>query len=189
LGEALGYRWQNADETRGFDVIVFHYQRDLADRVEMTGTRYGGDLDVLDASEVRPGARLPISGRNKEEYGARFFGELGNATLIAQYTDQEVAGLERSGWEVEAGYRIAVSLGFIESIQPAMRASGLDNRFKPSPPFPAPSLWWDWQKYDAGIRIGMTHGVDVTLEYTHHEIDSAFELHEREALATVRWRM
>ena len=33
IGEALGYRWQSDDETLGFDVIVFHYQRDLADTV------------------------------------------------------------------------------------------------------------------------------------------------------------
>jgi len=194
-GEALGYRWQNADESIGFDVIAFHYQRDLADTVDLTGTAYGGDLDLLVILPAEVGGvgqgQLPISGRNKEEYGARVFAEAGNATLIAQYTDQEIAGLERSGWEVEAGYRIPLNLWFIESIQPAIRASGLDNQFGPPPQilFPAPSVWWDWRKYDAGVRVGMTHGLDVTLEYTHHEIESPRELHEREALVTVRWRM
>ncbi|HEU4886798.1 MAG TPA: hypothetical protein VFV49_02855, partial [Thermoanaerobaculia bacterium] len=53
-GEALGYRWQRENETLGFDLIVFHYRRELADTVELTGTAYGGDLDVLvvKASEV-----------------------------------------------------------------------------------------------------------------------------------------
>jgi hypothetical protein len=193
IGEGLGYRWQNADESLGFDLIVFHYQRDLADRVDFTGTAYGGDLDVLDVSEVFPGARLPISGRNKEEYGARLFAEWGNATLIAQYTDQDVAGLERDGWEVEAGYRIPLNLGPIQSIQPAVRASGLENNFGPrlgaSIRYPAPSVWWDWQKFDAGLRVGLTHGLDVTLEYTYHEIESLEEIHARETLVTVRWRM
>jgi hypothetical protein len=187
IGEALGYRWQSEDESRGFDVIVFHYQRDLADTVKLTGTAYGGDLDLLDVSEVIAGARLPIRGRNKEEYGARVYAEAGNATVIAQFENQEIAGLDRSGWEVEAGY--PVSLWFVESIQPAIRASSLDNHFRAATTFPAPSVWWDWQKYDAGVRVGMKHGLDLTLELTHHVIDSRFELHEREALATVRWRV
>ncbi len=191
LGEALGYRWQSADESLGFDLIVFHYQRDLADSVDMTGTQYGGDLDVLTVTVGEAGGfgTLPVRGRRKEDYGARFFGEWGNATLIAQYTDQEVAGLERYGWEVEGGYRIPVSLGFVQSIQPAVRVSGLENQFAPSPPFPAPSVWWDWRKYDAGVRIGLTHGVDVTAEYTTHRIESAAPVNERETLVTVRWRM
>lgn len=191
IGEGLGYRWQSDDESRGFDVLFFHYQRDLADTVELTGTRYGGDLDLLVVTVAEAGraGRLPISGRNKEEYGARVYGEWGNASVIAQYTNQEVAGLERDGWELEAGYRIPLNLGPLQYIQPAVRASGLDNHFAPTPPFPAPSLWWDWQKYDAGVRVGLTHGLDVTMEYTHHEIESLRELHEREALVTVRWRM
>jgi hypothetical protein len=189
IGEAVGYRWQRADETLGFDVIAFHYQRDLADTVNLTGTRYGGDLDLLSAQEVVPTSRLPFHGRNKEEFGARVYTEWHNATLIAQFTNQDVAGLKRDGWELEAGYRIPLSLGLVESIQPAVRASAIDNHFGPSPPFPAPSVWWDWRKYDAGVRIGMTHGLDVTAEYTTHSINSVFPLSLREALVTVRWRV
>jgi hypothetical protein len=195
LGEALGYRWQRQNETLGFDLIVFHYQRELADEVELTGTKYGGDLDLLGVTEAEvhlgTAARtlLPISGNRKEETGARLYSEWHSATVIAQYTTQKVAGLGRDGWELEAGYRIPLTLGPIESIQPAVRVSAIDNHFNSHPQFPAPSLRWDWRKYDAGIRIGLKHGLDVTAEYTTQEVGSRFKLNLREALVTVRWRV
>ncbi len=192
VGEAIGYRWQRDDQTAGFDAIVFHYRRDMADREELTGTNYGGDLDllVLDGNDI-PGLEprgLPIEGRTKREIGARVYAEWHAATFIGQYTSQTIAGLDRQGWELEAGYRFPVALGPVESIQPAVRASGINNDFGPVAGFPAPSIWWNWQKYDAGVRVGLQRGLDLTVEYTHHEVDSRFLLNLREALVTVRWR-
>ncbi|HEX2059226.1 MAG TPA: hypothetical protein VHK90_00655 [Thermoanaerobaculia bacterium] len=199
LGEALGYRWQREDETLGFDLIVFHYERDLADTVDLTGTLYGGDLDILRIGPaddpMLPDRGLPLQGRTKREYGARLYGEWNNATAILQYTRQTIAGLDREGWEVEAGYRIPLALGPVESIQPAVRASGITNDFGPVPGFPAPSIWWDWTKLDAGVRVGLERGFDVTFEYTKHNIGSAVtatnprQPEQREALVTVRWRV
>jgi hypothetical protein len=189
LGEAVGYRWQRPDETLGFDAIVFHYNRDLADEVDLTGTQYGGDLDILSVGELDPAVTLPISGRKKEEYGARVYAEWHQATLIAQVTAQEVAGLKREGWELEAGYRLPFALGPIRSIQPALRVSGLETHFHGTR-FPAPSVWWEWTKYDAGVRIELPHGLDVTAEYTLHDISAPRRpVGERETLVTVRWRV
>lgn len=191
IGEALGYRWQRTDQTLGFDVIAFHYRRDLADREELTGTFYGGDLDILDiVHPSRPDLTLPItSSRKKEEYGARAYGEWHSLTAIAQFTKQHIAGLQREGWEVEAGYRIPLTLGPIESIQPAVRASGLTNRFLAPAQHPAPSMRWAWTKWDAGLRIGLKHGLDVTAEYAYHIIGARVNLHLRETLVTLRWRV
>jgi hypothetical protein len=197
IGEGIGYRWQRENETAGFDLLVFHYKRDLADTVPLTGTIYGGDLDILvvKGSEVGEAIDrgLPITdSRTKEEYGARLYGEWGNATVNAQMTWQEVAGLKREGWELEAGYRWPVKLGPIESIQPAVRVSNLDNHFVGHPQFPATSVRWDWRKYDAGVRVGMTHGLDVTFEYTTHDAFSPagrVPIDMSEALVTVRWRV
>ncbi|HYH08170.1 MAG TPA: hypothetical protein VEK11_14035 [Thermoanaerobaculia bacterium] len=194
VGEALGYRWQSADENLGFDAIVFHYQRDLADTVKLTGSLYGGDLDLLQVTPAEVGtltavAGFPIDGRRKQEYGVRVYGEWGNATAIVQYTAQEIAGLERYGWEVEGGYRIPFAFGPVESIQPAVRVSAIENQFPGAPPFPTPSLWWDWKKYDAGVRVGLERGLDVTFEYTTHRIESTFALGMRETLVTLRWRV
>jgi len=198
IGEALGYRWQRADESLGFDFIVFHYQRDLADTVRLTGTEYGGDLDLLVVKGSEVGAAidrgLPIvpGDRNKEEFGARLYSEWGQATITAQMTWQKVAGLEREGWELEAGYRWPLQLGPIQSIQPAVRVSNLDNHFVGHPQYPATSVRWDWRKYDAGVRVGLTHGLDVTFEYATHDAFSAagrVPIDMSEALVTVRWKM
>lgn len=193
IGEAIGYRWQREDQTAGFDAIVFHYQREMADTEKLTGTAYGAELDllVLDGNDI-PGltARgLPIDGRDKSESGARIFAEWHAATVIAQYTQQSFAGNERYGWEIEAGYRIPFALGPIEYVQPAVRASALRNDFGPVPGFPAPSIWWNWDKVDGGVRVGLKRGFDVTVEYTQHHIASRFPLKQREVLGTVRWRI
>lgn len=196
-GEALGYRWQRENETLGFDLIVFHYRRDLADSVRLTGTEYGGDLDFLvvegfEAGGITRGLPIVPGDTNKEEYGARLFGEWGSATAIAQMTWQTVAGLKREGWELELGYEWALKLGPIESIQPAVRVSNLDNHFVGHLEYPPTSVRWDWRKYDAGVRVGLTRGFDVTVEYTTHD---AFSRNGRvpvdmsETLATVRWRL
>ena len=190
IGEALGYRWQRDDQTLGFDLIVFHYERQMADTEELTGTFYGGDLDLFALDEVgRPDLRLPFTTDQKEEYGARLYGEWHGLTSTVQFTKQNLAGMQREGWEGEVGYRIPVSLGPIESIQPAARVSGLTNRFTSPAAWPAPSMRWQWTKIDGGVRIGLQHGLDVTLEYTKHNIGTAAPISLREALVTVRWRM
>ncbi len=189
FGEALGYRWQRQDETLGFDAIVFHYSRDLADTVDLYGTGYGGDLDVLTVGELDPAVTLPISGRKKEEYGFRVYAEWHQATVIAQVTAQEVAGLKREGWELELGYRIPWTLGPIRSIQPALRVSGLETHYRGTR-FPSPSVWWEWAKLDAGVRIELPRGLDLTAEYTVHDIAApARPVAQRETLVTLRWRV
>jgi hypothetical protein len=190
-GEALGYRWQREDQSAGFDVMLFHYQREMSDREELTGTRYGGDLDLLVVDEI-PGVAprgLPLDGRDKTESGARVYVEWAAATFVGQYTQQTIAGNDRYGWEVEAGYRIPLSLGPIESIQPAVRASAIRNDFGPVVGFPAPSIWWDWDKVDGGVRIGLQRGIDVTVEFTQHHVGSVRPLKLREGLVTLRWRV
>ena len=188
FGQAIGYRWQRDDETLGFDVIGFHYRRSLSDTEDLTGTFYGGDLDLLNGPFDLGG--LPLKSRTKEEYGARVFAEWHNATLIAQFTKQNLAGLQREAWEVETGYRFPLNFGWLESIQPAVRASGITNRFLGNGVIhPAPSLWWQWTKYDAGVRIGFKRNLDLTVEYARHYVGSRFKIHLPETLVTLRWRM
>ena len=45
-----------------------------------------------------------------------------------------------------------------------MRYSKLDNDFRNPARTPAPSLNWDWEKLDAGVRLGITPGPDLTVE-------------------------
>jgi hypothetical protein len=192
VGEGLGYRWERADQTFGFDFIAFHYRRTMAQEEDLTGTFYGGDLDLLDGAPQIGVPGIPTRGRTKEEYGARLYTEWHGLTSTAQFTKQNVAGLQRQGYELEAGYHFALNiphLGIIKSIQPAARLSGLTNRFVGPALYTAPSVWWQWTKIDAGLRIGLTRGVDVTIETTKHNVGSRFKLNLRETMATVRWRV
>ncbi|HVR38317.1 MAG TPA: hypothetical protein VMU84_04425 [Thermoanaerobaculia bacterium] len=186
LGEGLGYRWQRDDETMGFDVLLFHYKRELADEENLTGTFYGGDLDLLNGTF---GISLPIKGDRKEEWGSRLYSEWRGATLIGQFTKQHLAGLQRQGWEAEGGYKFNVAFGPFESVQPAVRVSGLHNRFRGPANFVDPSVWWNWKKVDYGIRIGLAHNIDITVEHAKHSITAARKLDVSESLLTVRVRI
>ena len=185
LGGALGYRWRSDASGAGFDVMAFYYARDLADEVDLRGTFYGGDLDVLEAF----GIALPTIGNDKEEYGVAFYAELGALTMLGQAVDQEIAGLGRRGLEIEAGWQFNLPGGVIPFVQPAVRYSSLDSDFRGPSTFPAPSFWWDWEKYDAGVRFGVTQMADVTVEYSHHDVVAPRELDLDEILVTMRIRL
>ncbi|MGK2858620.1 MAG: hypothetical protein ACSLFQ_15575 [Thermoanaerobaculia bacterium] len=186
LGGALGYRWQSESTGSGFDVMVFYYERDLADEVDLSGTFYGGDLDILSGPF---GIVLATEGRRKEEYGVAFYSEIGPFTLLGQAVDQTIAGLGRTGLEVEAGWQLSLASSVVPFVQPALRYSSLDNDFRGPGTFPAPSFWWDWKKYDAGVRFGLTRFADVTAEYSHHEVDAPRELDLDELLVTIRIKL
>lgn len=186
IGGALGYRWRSEASGSGFDVMAFYYERDLADEVDLRGTFYGGDLDILSGPF---GIVIPTEGRRKEEYGVAFYSELGPFTLLGQVVEQEVAGLGRSGLEIEAGWQARFANLAIPFVQPAIRYSSLDNDFRGPATFPAPSFWWDWQKLDAGIRFGVTELADLTVEYSHHDVEAPVELDLDELLVTMRIKL
>src|SRR3954447_2249409 len=196
-GEGLGYRWANDDQSTGFDLIAFHYRRNLADKEKLTGSFYGGDIDLFNGPEGLPpgfAVSLPITNRRKEETGARLYAEWKGLTAIAQYTKQNVAGLHRSGYEFESGYKIPIGRGPVQYFQPTLRVSGLQNTFRAAADkrFPAPSFWWPWTKIDYGFRAGLGHGLDITAEQTKQNIGSPVTkpvVREKETLVTLRLRL
>lgn len=192
-GAGIGYRWLSADLSSGFDVIAFHYDRDLADEADLHGTFYGGDLDLLDGV---PPHSIETRGRNKTETGVRFYGEWRDGTLIAQYVEQEIAGLARQGYEIEAGWLFPMTAGpvtaggvpLLTGVQPAARFSRLDNDFRGPATFPAPSVWWDWEKLDVGLVINFWEDLNLTIEHAFHDVLIAADLDVDETLVTVRYR-
>jgi hypothetical protein len=189
LGEAIGYRWQNAAQTFGYDAIAFHYRRKLSDaeNAPLTGTFYGVDIDLLEGPLDRG---ITLKGDRKEETGARVYTEWHRLTSTIQFTKQAFAGLHRQGEEVEAGYQIPLGNPWVPSIQPTARWSALQNAFKGDPTaFPAPSIWWNWIKLDYGVRIGLPRGSDVTVEHARHNIASPRKIHPDETLVTLRIRI
>ena len=55
-------------------------------------------------------------------------------------------------------------------IQPVFRYSYLDNEFIAPRAFPRLAVQWPWKKYDFGLRMGLVRNVDLTAEYTFHEV-------------------
>jgi hypothetical protein len=190
--------WRLADETGAnqLQLMAFGRRRTLAAAVDLPGSPLDGDLATL-----RPlGAPiLPLRGNGKQEVGAGLWiYQASGLALFAEYVDQLVAGLGRTGIEAEAAWQIELPLAFAAGgrqlfphLAPAVRYSKLHNRFYNLQPSPEPSLAWDWEKFDGGVRVGIWGGIDVTVEYAYNRIflSSGRTIHENELLGTLRVRL
>ena len=196
LGAGLALRFADAAGRRGFELLGFRYERELAETVGFDGTFYGGDLDLL----LGPGNAFPfaVTGDEKTETGASLWLYLGGFSLFAQWVDQDLAGLERTGLEAEAAWRFDLPLRFAVAgrqlfpfVQPAVRVSELDPDFAAPRITPSPSFAWEWRKIDAGVRLGIVRGIDLTIEYADNTMTlaSGAEVSQDELLTTLRWRV
>lgn len=200
LGGGLGVRFADAGGQNGVDALVWGYQRKLADTVDLEGTFYGGDLDLF---SVGPAPNfLPIEGDEKREVGANLWVYWGGLSFFGQAVDQEIAGLGRTAFEGELAWRfdlpLVLAVGgkqLFPYIAPAVRFSKIDNDFANRPasvaPTPIPSLAWDWEKIDAGVRLGILAAIDLTVEYADNRfiIGNGTEHENNEFLGTLRWRI
>ncbi|HYN42817.1 MAG TPA: hypothetical protein VE129_13625, partial [Thermoanaerobaculia bacterium] len=191
VGGGLGFRVVSADGKKGLDVLGWIYRRELADRVAIDGSVYGGDLDLLDEAPPGPGW---TDGNEKTEAGVNVEARWGHFSLFGQYVNQDIAGLVRSGYEVEAGYRFPLNGLFAVGdqpwfnwIQPAVRVSRIENDFSAPAVMFAKSFAWDWTKLDFGFRAGIVRNVDLTVEYARHDMRTRTGvLHPDELLVTLR---
>ncbi len=197
IGWGVGFRFADASNTDGIDFLVWGYERDLASTVELEGTFYGGDLDLLEGP-FGTDFSYELAGTSKEEIGANLWVYQGGLTFFGQYVDQDVAGLKRTGLEAELAWSIDLPVGaalggkqLFPFVQPAIRYSKLDPEFAAPPITPSPSFSWDWEKTDYGIRLGIVDGIDLTAEFADNRfvLKSGATVHNDELLATLRWRM
>lgn len=172
LGFGLGTRF--AGENWAADWMGWYFTRDMEEAVPIKGSFYEGDLEFLRGVG---GVSLPLDGREKTEYGFNLEARWGRFSLFGQYVYQDIAGLVRKGYEIEAAYRFPLPGLFasgdtpvINWIAPAVRISRIDNDFTNPPRFVAPSFAWDWTKYDLGVRVGIIRGIDFTVEWARHEM-------------------
>jgi hypothetical protein len=199
LGAGLGLRFGDDAGRNAVDLLVWGYRRRLAETVELEGTFYGGDLDLLRGPFDDPRFSFPgLRGDDKQEVGANLWVYLGGFSFFGQFVDQEIANLPRTGWEGELAWRFDLPLVWavagrqlFPAIAPAVRYSRLDNDFRNPALTPAPSLNWDWEKLDAGLRFGILEGIDLTVEYAANRfiLGSGAEAENDELLSTLRWRM
>ncbi len=193
LGGGLGWRTVIDDE-HACDVVVWYFRRDMADRVSLDGTFYSGEIKLLEGPFPAVfHAGLPIHGREKREAGLNFEARRGALGTYVQVVDQEIAGLKRRGVEADLGWRVEIpgilvgETPVIRWIQPALRVSFIDNRFEAPAAYPNPAVAWDWHKYDAGVRIGVVPGIDITFEYSRNDMKTTDgTVHLGEYLATLR---
>jgi hypothetical protein len=196
LGGGVGARFADEGGQNGVDVLAWAYQRKLAPTVELNGTFYGGDLDLF---SVGPSPNfVPASGDEKREVGGNVWLYLGGLTFFGQYVDQEVAHLGRQGIEGELAWRfdlpLVLAVGgqqLFPYIAPAVRYSRLENDFLNTAPTPVPSISWDWEKIDAGVRLGILPTIDLTVEYASNRfrLQIGTMRDNNEFLSTLRWRL
>jgi hypothetical protein len=187
-GGGLGLR--AGDASRGVDVLGWYFQREMQEEARLRGTFYGGDLDLLKGVAFP----LPFSGNDKREWGANLEASAGGLHVFAQYVDQKIAELPRSGFEVEAAYLISLNglWAYKDApvgnwIQVVARYSTITNDFQTPPEFPGPSVGWDWKKYDFGLRFGLVRDVDLTVEYAYNDARGRTRtFHPNELLTTLR---
>ncbi|MEM7048041.1 MAG: hypothetical protein AAF604_00190 [Acidobacteriota bacterium] len=195
IGLGLGVRFGGAAGDDGVDALVWGYRRDLAETVVLEGTEYGGDLDLLGGPlNLFP---FPTTGDEKEEFGVNLWAYWGGFTGFLQAVDQDLAGLERTGLEVELAWRFDLPVRWAVGgrqlfpyIAPAVRYSRLEPDFGNPAGGPTPSFTWEWEKVDLGLRLGLVPGADLTIEHADNEfiLASGASVGNDELLTTVRWR-
>lgn len=193
IGVGVGARFGDDAGTWNLDVLAWGYQRDLADTVELEGTFYGGDLDFL----LGPGNATPfaVTDDTKEEIGANLWLYVGGFSLFAQYVDQDLAGMAREGFEVEVAWDVELPTDrylfgrrVLPFVAPAVRYSELSPDFPGGGSHPAISIKWDWDKIDAGVRLGLLEDLlDLTVEYADNTfVRAGRDESQDELLATFR---
>ncbi len=194
LGIGAGWRWVSKDGYTRFNVLAHYNKRELADTTDLKGTFYGGDLDILElepheftAAGLSATAGLPISNNDKTEQGVTVWLYADNLALFGQYVDQELAGLNRDGWELELSYKIPKVLG-LKSITPVVRYSTLSPDFSADKLYPAVSVTWDWDKIDYGVNVDFNDHIRLTIERSDNNFIRAGNTESNnETLATLRF--
>jgi hypothetical protein len=190
-----GFGWKTGTDETGIDVMAWGYERKLSEFVALRGTTYSGDLGLLNGPFPDLfHAGLPVHGDRKDEAGINVDGRAGGFVAWGQAVSQDIAGLKRSGAEGEFAYRAdlpGILVGetpVLRWIQPAIRASFINNHFVLNPIYPAPSVDWNWRKYDLGVRLGIIPGCDVTAEYSRNVVFTSSNgiIHPDEFLMTFR---
>ncbi len=189
FGLGLGFRGGRLEAGRGVDLLAFYYQRKLLPEAPIRGTFYLGDLTLL-KGVLFP---LPFSGDMKKEYGLNLQARRGGLRAFAQLVRQDIASLRRQGLELELGWHFDVREPFVSGdtpvlrwIRPVFRFSNIDNKFAVPAQNPAPSLGWDWRKYDVGVRVGVIPNVDLTAEFAYNDAVAPPKRHPNEFLVTLR---
>lgn len=212
VGVGIGLRFGDETGNRALDVLAWARRRQLQDTVDLVGTVYGSDLDVIDGPFNGPeGGGNPfsfaITDDDKREVGFNLWYYHGGFSLFLQAVDADTAGLGRQAYEAELAWifdlpLIASTAGkqWFSTIQPAIRFSKIDPDFglPPVASFlgiasgrtPSPSFAWEWEKLDFGVRLDLWNGLDLTAEYAINRfVVGGNDVENNEGLLTLRYKL
>ena len=172
VGLGLGGRWGGGQHA-GLDALGWYFTRRMARTARLPDSDYPGELAILGGA----GSPIPTRGDRRREWGANIQARAGGLRFFGQWVDQDLAGAGRYGLETEAAWICPLSGLFLvgESpfgnwIQPTFRFSWIHNRFKAPLSYPRLAVAWPWKKYDFGLRFGLVRNVDLSAEYTFHQV-------------------
>ena len=189
-GTALGIKLIGPQSKNGFELLFWYFSRTLSERTPINGSFTSGDLALLRGLAVP----LPIQGDSKQEWGTNAEARIGPLRLWGQWLRQEIAGLKRSGYEIQGAWRFPLP-GFFAAgdqpvgnwVTPSVRFSKIQNDFEVPSGYVTPSVGWDWAKWDFGARLGLVRGLDLTVEYAWSDATTKKgTIHPNEWLVTVR---
>ncbi len=177
----LGYRWLNDEGSTRINALIHHNERELADTIELEGTGYGGDLDLLQVvpSELPPDTisapvGFVLDGDKKTESGLTLWLYHQNFAMFSQYVTQDIAGQERDGWETELSYLYEFDdMAYLQSLTPVLRYSSLSPDYTIEGPFPAMSVTWEWDKIDVGFDYKVNKYFNLLVEHSINEFERA----------------
>ena len=118
------------------------------------------------------GVRLPFEGNDKTESGVSAWYYAGDFSLFSQYVQQDLAGLDRDGFEIELSYVFDLPI----TVSPVLRYSELNNNFSSPQTFFTPSLQWNWRKIDYGVNLDFSDSLRLIIEYADNQLETALSL-------------
>lgn len=196
IGVGVGLHFGDEVGDRSLDVLLWARRREMAERVDLTGTFYGGDLDFLRGPLNQPDSRFPFTDNDKQEIGFNVWLYRGGFSLFLQGVDQDAAGLERTAIEAEVAWQldlpVVASIAGKQAfsfIQPVIRYSRIDPDFGLPRLTPSPSFVWEWEKLDVGVRFDLWNGLDLTAEWALNRfVVRGRDIQNNEALVTLRYK-
>ena len=132
-GTAIGIKLIGPQSRNGVELLFWYFSRTLSEQAPINGSLYLGDLGLF--SEL--GGPLPLQGDSEQEWGTNAEARFGRFRVWGQWVRQEIAGLRRSGYEIQGAWRFPLP-GFFAAgdqpvgnwVTPSVRFSKIHNDFE-----------------------------------------------------------
>ncbi|MFN8091664.1 MAG: hypothetical protein U0599_05460 [Vicinamibacteria bacterium] len=187
-GGAAGVRFLSADFRRGIDAMGFYYRGRLSAQARLRGTFY----EVASTCSTAPAGsrcRSTVTAWSATAATSTSASAASRPGARSSTSGSRACRGRASRWRPGGAWRSATSPTRPTSSPRSTRRPRrrlVEDDFQAPRGFVAPSFAWDWDKLDAGLRVTIVKRVDLTLEYSFHDIAASRAIRHDEALATLR---